>query len=394
MNYKLFFFLVTIELIVSSCKKNEFFKWNLKAAPLVEELVIKQNSVNSFEVSANFTSNGNEKNVEMGFCFSTSNPLPNVQEDKNILNGSELGERSIVKNWAVSGTIYCRAYIKNSLTTVYSNPITLVWSGSNINKPTVIIDFPSNVGFFGATCAAHITSNGGVTITNLGFQLCKTPSFTGPTFQEITSDLNLFDSPTIIDGLDNHSVYYIRGFATNLAGTGYSSSTWFLTSKFYEIGEPGPAGGVVFYNKLDDTGGWHFMECAPSDSPMGHVFATNSLTSIGGLQNEIGKGANNTALILNALGNINSAAKYSNNYSLNGFADWFLPSRDELIKIYQNYFNSTPLSFQGTEYWSSSEDPVYYQNAWVQKMIPNQVGTGSYTVIKNSSNLVRPVRCF
>ena len=79
---------------------------------------------------------------------------------------------------------------------------------------------------------------------------------------------------------------------------------------------------------------------------------------------------------------------------LDGFADWFLPSRDELIKIYQNYFNSTPLSFQGTEYWSSSEDPVYFQNAWVQKMIPNQVGTGSYTVIKNSSNLVRPVRCF
>ncbi|HAU67918.1 MAG TPA: hypothetical protein DCW52_05910, partial [Gammaproteobacteria bacterium] len=117
--------------------------------------------------------------------------------------------------------------------------------------------------------------------------------------------------------------------ATVIAGT---------ASAYYKIGDNGPAGGTVFY--ITD-GGLHGLEAAPANSPDSPpVNSPNSVwgcsgTSIAGTSTAIGTGAANTAAIVaGCVSGEVTAAEVANAYELNGFADWFLPSKGELNLLY------------------------------------------------------------
>lgn len=70
----------------------------------------------------------------------------------------------------------------------------------------------------------------------------------------------------------------------------------------------------------------------------------------------------------------------------NGYHDWYLPSKDELNKLYQN--KVVIGGFSDADYWSSSESDVNY--ACSQHFID---GYFDYTV-KEKKLRVRPVRAF
>jgi hypothetical protein len=100
----------------------------------------------------------------------------------------------------------------------------------------------------------------------------------------------------------------------------------------YDIGDTGPAGGIIFYDKGSESDGWRYLEAATSDQ------ATSSLwgcygTNIVGTSTAIGTGAANTTAITTGC-TTGSAAKYAADYTLNGYDDWFLPSKDELNQLY------------------------------------------------------------
>jgi len=108
-------------------------------------------------------------------------------------------------------------------------------------------------------------------------------------------------------------------------------------------------------------------------------------TSIGGTSTDFGSGQNNTNLILSKCTTSGIAAKLCDTY-LNGvYNDWYLPSKDELAKIYPNY---AILGFASDSYWSSSE----YDNniAWGWNI---NAGTAS-THYKSDIYRVRAVRAF
>ena len=69
---------------------------------------------------------------------------------------------------------------------------------------------------------------------------------------------------------------------------------------------------------------------------------------------DMGTGSANTAAIVVGCGDENIAAKVCDNLSLNGYTDWFLPSRDELEEIYDNK-SEIDGNFGLGFYWSSSE---------------------------------------
>ena len=150
----------------------------------------------------------------------------------------------------------------------------------------------------------------------------------------------------------------------------------------YSIGETGPAGGIVFYTT---DRGRHGLEAAPANSPDSVWGCYEDF--IGGTSLAIGTGAANTAAIVaGCVSAQNTAAEVANAYELNGFADWFLPSKVELNLLYLQ--KDVVGSFGSFYYWSSSEDNI--NAAWVHLFDDGFQAV----VIKNGTLGVRAVRAF
>jgi hypothetical protein len=153
----------------------------------------------------------------------------------------------------------------------------------------------------------------------------------------------------------------------------------------YSIGDTGPAGGMVFYIT---EGGLHGLEAAPEDQALAKWGC--SPTDIPGAEGTaVGTGAQNTTAILNGCAENGIAARIARNYSLNGFVDWYLPSKDELNEMYQNIGSEG--GFTWNRQWSSTE--IGGGSAWVQYVNNGGQGGGS-GIGKSSPQGVRPVRAF
>jgi hypothetical protein len=154
----------------------------------------------------------------------------------------------------------------------------------------------------------------------------------------------------------------------------------------YALGEIGPGGGLVFYDKGAYGGGWRYLEVCWEDldpdtnndsvgdgvnwcesNPMG-VFGVTPDPPLTGTS--LGDGLANTLLIISLVGDNNGeiyAAKLCAGYRGGGLDDWFLPSLDELGELNRVWFsNDAPLfsdlalittgTGHSSSYWSSSED--------------------------------------
>jgi uncharacterized caspase-like protein len=155
----------------------------------------------------------------------------------------------------------------------------------------------------------------------------------------------------------------------------------------YKIGDRGPAGGIVFYDKEQYTDGWRYMEAAPSDLKKAQWGLYGE--DVAGSKTGIGSGKQNTELIVAALsrkGETGKAAQLCRAYTLNGFNDWFLPSEDELNELYKN--RASVGNMRTGIYWSSSQ--CYGFNAWYQRFSDGF----QYDYGKNNANSVRAVRVF
>jgi hypothetical protein len=152
----------------------------------------------------------------------------------------------------------------------------------------------------------------------------------------------------------------------------------------YAIGDVGPAGGIVFYI----TGrGAYGLEAAPADQSSGSGAAWCGYTVWTGADGTaVGTGAQNTALILAGCSTSGIAAKIAHDYTLNGYTDWFLPSKDELNLLYQQ--KDVVGGFAHAYYWSSTEYNSDY--AGVQDFVYGYQ-LGNYTGIPLR---VRAVRAF
>jgi hypothetical protein len=137
----------------------------------------------------------------------------------------------------------------------------------------------------------------------------------------------------------------------------------------YKIGDTGPAGGLVFYDKGNSIGGWRYLEAAPADvgpSPFISGSPPDSLPrnlkeqwdkTEGENGRGIGKGRYNSEYLMEiaqARGGFNWAIRLCDNYEHNGFDNWFLPSRDELNFMYGNLYMRGLGNFRPEQYWSSS----------------------------------------
>jgi len=132
----------------------------------------------------------------------------------------------------------------------------------------------------------------------------------------------------------------------------------------YAVGDIGPGGGYVFYDKGFISDGWRYLEAAPASREFTAEWGLDGITCPGTAEG-IGTGqANTTAIInlLNANGETEKAAQLCDALTINGFSDWYLPSKDELNEMYLQLCVGNNIGgfvinddvYPHSYYWSSS----------------------------------------
>jgi curli biogenesis system outer membrane secretion channel CsgG len=165
----------------------------------------------------------------------------------------------------------------------------------------------------------------------------------------------------------------------------------------YKIGDTGPAGGIIFYDKLRRSNGWRYMEAAPAEIELNCQWGSYQKW-VNGTETAVGTGKRNTEAIvifLTKAGESETAAQFCSEIEYGGYDDWFLPSKDELNLMYQNLKLKGLGRFSGGLYWSSSE---YYGNIWhcayFQRFSDGIQYNNDGIENKNNALCVRPVRAF
>jgi len=164
--------------------------------------------------------------IARGLCWSTS-PNPTITNNHST-NGSGLGTFSYnITGLTFNTTYYVRAYAVNGVGVAYGNEVFFT-AGQSITSPIVTTNSGSNISYTTATSGGYVSSDGGATVTARG--VCWNTS-QNPTIVNSNTingnGIGVFTSP--ISGLSPNITYYVRAFATNIAGTAYGNEVSFNT---------------------------------------------------------------------------------------------------------------------------------------------------------------------
>jgi hypothetical protein len=219
---------------------------------------------------------------------------------------------------------------------------------NKLSLPVVTTIATTNITTNSAISGGIVTSDGNGTVSARG--VCWNTSG-NPTlencvgFTENGSGTGVFTSN--ITDLNSLQQYYTVAYATNEEGNAYGLVIIFETT--LEIGDI-YAGGIVFYLDGNDGG----LVCAESNQSTGAEWGCYG-TTIGVTSTAIGTGASNTAAIIAGCSESGIAARICNDLVLNGYNDWFLPSKGELYLMYENLQLAGVGGFGYNFFWSSSE---------------------------------------
>jgi hypothetical protein len=121
-------------------------------------------------------------------------------------------------------------------------------------------------------------------------------------------------------------------------------------------------GGIIAYILQSGDPGYiagetHGLIAAPSDQSTGIRWYNGSYTTTGATATALGTGNANTNTIVTNQGAGSYAAQLCADLVLNGYSDWYLPSKDELNKLYLN--KNSVGGFANNYYWCSTESDNY-----------------------------------
>lgn len=156
----------------------------------------------------------------------------------------------------------------------------------------------------------------------------------------------------MLEDLQQFVTYHARPYAINAKGVAYGSELVFQLT--LQIGQAGPAGGIVFYDKGEYADGWRYLEAAPLSTEWEDLIWGCSGLSIS-TSTAIGHGIANSENIVSACPDPLTAAKACLDLTHNSYDDWFLPTIDELHLMWSTLYVSGLGGFSASSYWSSSE---------------------------------------
>ena len=172
----------------------------------------------------NVSAVGNTTITARGICWSLS-PTPTLA-DSHTTDGSGSGIYTSAMTGLTGNTVYyVRSYATNSSGTGYGNEQSFTTSpvlGTVTTTPVTLITLTT------ATSGGNVTFSGGGSITARG--VCWSTSPNPTTANSKTTDgtgTGIFTSS--LTGLTANTLYYVRAYATNSAGTAYGNAVTFST---------------------------------------------------------------------------------------------------------------------------------------------------------------------
>ena len=374
-----------------------------------------------------------------GVCWSiVSNPTIN---DAHTTNGTGMGEfNSAISGLQNSTTYHVRAYATNSKGTAYGEDKSFTTTSGAI---TVTTSSVTGIGPSGATCGGNATVTGDnnlpITAKGVCWSTGHNPTVSGSHTNDGTGP-GTFTST--ISGLTVNTLYYVRAYATNQLGTYYGDEKSFTTAvglPAVTTTEPTLSGVTVttggnvtsdggytvtargicygplpnpdltstYQHTTDGTGTGYFSSTfsLPGGSGRYYIraYATNANGTVYGEQKSIIQpydelptfqfNGNNYRVAPEANNVLywTDANTYCENLTFYGYSDWRLPTKEELLQMYNDResIGGFVLSYvDNPSYWSGTG---YYNGEQYYYFVYFNDGSVQYTNNYHSLR-VRPIR--
>jgi hypothetical protein len=226
---KLYFILIF--LVLNGCEKSD--DGTVEVIPLppteLKATVVSKDQIDLTwkDNSTNETGYKIERKTDSGNFTEIGSTATDVSifSDKSVFGTNNI----LSQNTNYTYRVYSFNQVGKSIT--YSNEVTI----KTINVPTVTTYSITEVSENGAKFRGTVTSDGGSAITSRGFvwDTKSNPIITLSTKTTEGTGTGVFQS--LISGLTLNTKYYVRAYATNLAGTSYGEELSFTTLSFSTV---------------------------------------------------------------------------------------------------------------------------------------------------------------
>ncbi len=208
-------------------------------------------------------------------------------------------------------------------------------------------------GVSAANCFVSAGTITGSSSVGVGTTVALSSSVAGGTWSSSNSSVASVGSTGIVTGIaaGTATITY-----TKTAACGSASATMVVTVSTLSVGSV-YGGGVVAYIFVAGDPGYvsgqtHGIIAAATDQSTAAYWGCFG-TFTGANGTNLGTGAANTATIISVCTIAGIAAHVCDTCTVGGYTDWYLPSRNELQKLYLN--RTTIGGFFAGQYWSSSD---------------------------------------
>ncbi len=197
-----------------------------KVLPSITTTAVSAITLSSAMAGGNITKDGGSTIISRGIVFGV-NPNPSLADSKTIVAGGIGAFESAITNIKFSTKYYVRAYATNAVGTAYGNEISFTTLSPEL--PTLTTRPITNITAKFSFGGGDISNNGGAAIIERGVCWSKSKNPTTSDNKIIGTGSSIANFTAKLENLTGNTLYYVRAYAINGAGTAYGPELSFTT---------------------------------------------------------------------------------------------------------------------------------------------------------------------